>query len=614
MAVTWIDWSIVVLIVVISIVAAMTVVRFSSRHGALSYFASDRNLPWWAIAIANTATYQCGSGAFVMLVVMYGLAGNWLWWASWIIWMPLVAIIWAPLWRRMQIVTTAELISLRYGGRPAVVARRIYAVVCCFGFAVLLIGYITGIFAKTIAPIVDMSETQILLIFGGTTALYTMFGGLMGVIVTEVVHFLVLMVGSTIFMFIAVSQHGGWHEVAQRIATTRPEALRLLPPVHAPTSANSIELTTIILLVLQGFFFAGSPTAGEGVTAQRFMAARNETHAIAGQLFNCFLALTLRVLPLIGAGLVALSLFWPASLAATSPAPAGMIVLEDPIHAWAELVKRCNLPIGFIGLLIAVEVAAYTSTLSALINWGGSFVIVDLYRPLYPSATVRQEIWVSRVTTLLLFIAASVVAILYVKQMVGWFMFINSAMVVFLLPLAFFRFFWWRFNVWGELAAIVLGLPLSILIWFALDFQNTDTHPMWHGLGLLFVLSFLVLVGITLATPAESPDTLRRFYERCRPPGFWGPVRRAMGGEANTEPPIWPQLVNAGVGVLACLSMVIATNAVFVSDWVTISLSVIATIGLSAALIVRVFRSSTNSLDSAAAFEAASTSVCAPEA
>ena len=85
----------------------------------LSYFASDRNLPWWAIAISNTATYQSGSGAFVMLLFMYGLAANWLWWASWIIWMPLVAIIWAPLWRRMRIMTTAELISLRYGGRPA---------------------------------------------------------------------------------------------------------------------------------------------------------------------------------------------------------------------------------------------------------------------------------------------------------------------------------------------------------------------------------------------------------------------------------------------------------------------------------------------------------------
>jgi hypothetical protein len=96
--VTWIDWSVVVLVVVASIAAGVAVVRLSSRHGALSYFASDRNLPWWAIAISNTATYQSGSGAFVMLLLAYGLAANWLWWSSWIIWMPLVAIIWAPLW------------------------------------------------------------------------------------------------------------------------------------------------------------------------------------------------------------------------------------------------------------------------------------------------------------------------------------------------------------------------------------------------------------------------------------------------------------------------------------------------------------------------------------
>src|SRR5690349_9340379 len=116
MEVTWVDWAIVVATVVLSIVTGFAVVRLSSKHGAVSYFAGDRNLPWWAIAISNTATYQSGSGAFLMLLFVYGLAGNWLWWASWVIWMPLVAIIWAPMWRRMQIMTTAELITLRYGG------------------------------------------------------------------------------------------------------------------------------------------------------------------------------------------------------------------------------------------------------------------------------------------------------------------------------------------------------------------------------------------------------------------------------------------------------------------------------------------------------------------
>ena len=583
------DWLVVAGVLVASVVAGVAVTHRSSRHGAVSYFTGDRNLPWWAIAISNTATYQSGNGGFVMLMVTYGLAANWLWWASWIVWMPLVAIIWAPLWRRMRILTTAELITLRYGGRPAVVARRLYAAVCCGGFAVLLIAYITGFFAKTIAPLVPLSEWEILVLFGGATALYTMFGGLVGVVVTEILHFAILLVGCTSFMFLAVHQHGGWAHVLARVAACRPAALAQMPPVTTVAPENSIGGLTLAVLALQGVFFAGSPTAGEGSTAQRFMAARSERHAIAGQLFNCCLALSLRILPLIGVGLVALSLFWPASLARRGPVPPGMTVLADPVTAWAEVIKRCHLPPGFVGLLVAVEVAAYTSTLSALINWGSSFVINDLCRPLAPRPSVRREIWLSRLTTLGLFGAASVVAILWVNQMVSWFMFINSAMIIFLLPLAFFRFFWWRFNVWGEVAAIVLGLPVSILVWFGLDFQNAARHPLWQGLSLLFGLGFLVLIGVTLLTPPESPATLARFYARCRPPGFWGPVRRAAAAGVVATPPVAELVGNSVLGILACLGLVLATNAVFVGDWLRAAGGVVVAGGGGAWLVHRVF-------------------------
>ncbi len=590
-----IDWVVVVGMVVLTIVAGTCVMRFSSRHGAASFFTGDRKLPWWAIAISNTATYQSGNGGFVMLLLVYGLAGNWLWWASWIVWMPLVAIVWAPLWRRMRIMTTAELITLRYHGAPAQTARKIYALVCCFGFSVLLIGYITGFFAKTIEPIVQMDAWQILLIFGATTAVYTMFGGLMGVVVTEILHFIFLMVGSFVFLYFAVSQHGGWSEILARIHAVRPEALQELPPVLITGSpANSIPILTIITLFVQGLFFAGSPTAGEGSTAQRFMAAKSEAHAIGGQLFNCFLALTLRTLPLIGIGLVAMSIFWPAGLNAVSPAPEGMRVLDAPEHAWAEVIKSCTLPLGMIGLLIAVEVAAYTSTLSALMNWGSSFIINDIYRSVAKNPTPRKEILLSRLTTLALFVAAGVIALLFVKGMVGWFMFINSAMVIFLLPLAFFRFFWWRFNVWGELAAVVLGLPLSILVWFVLDFQNTETHPMWHGLALLFGLSFIVLLTVTLLTPPEPKEKLAEFYLRCRPPGFWGPVRRHLGMETDDRSNYRRMAVDMIFGFLTCLGLVLATNALFVGNWPRFTYATVMAVLFGAILVVRVVKASRN--------------------
>jgi solute:Na+ symporter, SSS family len=577
-----VDWLVVAAACCSVFMVGLLFARRSSEKGAEGYFTGNRDVPWWAIGLANTATYSSGTGGFVMLVLVFGLAGNWLWWASWIIWMPLVAIVWARMWRRMQIVTTAELISLRYGGRPAALARKVYAFVCCFGFAVLIISYITGFFAKTIAPLCPLTTWQILLLFGGVTVLYTMFGGLLGVVYADVALFAIMISGCSLLLIQAVPQHGGWGHILERVAAIRPEALIQTPPTYPPDSKNGVGVLTLIVLVLQGFFFAGSPTAGEGMTAQRFMSARNEGHAIGGQLFNAFLALSFRTIPLIGLGIIALSLFWTSDLVrAKGAAPAGVMLLDDPVHAWGELIKGCKLPAGFVGLLVAAEAAAYMSALSSLINWGSSFVVNDL---MPTQGSHRRQIWVSRITTLGLFALASVVTIRFVDNMVSWFMFINLAMVIFLLPLAWFRFFWWRFNVWGELSAVALGLPLSILVWFGLHF---DQKPMWQGLGLLFGLSFVVLTVVTLLTPPESAETLKRFYARCRPPGFWGPIRGQVSISVTGEPSTGRLVGDCAIGIFACLGLVLATNAVFVQDWWRFGAGAAVAAGLGGWLVAR---------------------------
>ncbi len=265
------------------------------------------------------------------------------------------------------------------------------------------------------------------------------------------------------------------------------------------------------------------------------------------------------------------------------PAPAGTAILQDPAHAWGELIKVSKLPHGFVGLLVAAEVAAFMGALSSLINWGGSFVVNDLIPVRFGGA--RDKIWVSRLTTLALFLFAATVTILFVDNMVSWFLFINSAMVIFLLPLSWFRFFWWRFNVWGELAAVILGLPLSIIVWFVLDFQS---KPMWQGLGLLFGLSFLVLVIATLATPPESKETLKRFYARCRPPGFWKPISNEVPLPDNGEPTAGRMFADCMLGIVASLGLVLATNAVFVGDWVRFAVSLVVCMSTGVWLLRRI--------------------------
>ncbi|MEW5901554.1 MAG: hypothetical protein AB1715_08855, partial [Acidobacteriota bacterium] len=283
-----------------------------------------------------------------------------------------------------------------------------------------------------------------------------------------------------------------------------------------------------------------------------------------------FLALSLRTIPLIGLGVVALSLFWTKDLVGQAGGPPpGFKLISDPAYAWGELVNLSRLPLGFKGVLVAAEAAAFMSTLSALINWGGSFIINDFYRPLKPDASPKSQVLVSRLTTLFLFLLAAFVAIYYVQGMVSWFLFINSVMVIFILPLSWLRFFWWRFNVWGELAAIVLGLPLSILFWFILGFQH---RPFWQSTGFLFLLSLFFLITVSLLTPPESEEILVRFYERCRPPGLWKKIRARAAPPAERERTMGQLIVDCGLGVASCLGLVVMTNSLFAASWMLFSL------------------------------------------
>jgi Na+/proline symporter len=574
------DWIVLIVFTLISMIVGLLYTRSAATKGQEGFFTANRNLSWWSLGISNSATYQSGLGAFVMLIFLFGFSGNWLWWAQWIIWMPLVAIIWSRMWQRMRIVTTAELISLRYGGKTSVFARRAYALIMCL-FSIITMAYITGFFAKTIAPLVPMSMVSILLLFGTVTLIYTLTGGLMGSVMVSVVQMVIMIAGSLVFLAIIIPQQGGWASILSHVESIRQSSLSLNPV------SDLTPPLTLLMFVILGLFFAGSPTAGEGMTAQRFMAAKNEKHALGGQLFSTFISLCLRIIPLVGLGIICITLFWSGDLVTKyGQAPEGFKMLGDPAYAWGELIKASHLPYGFTGLLVATEVAAYMSTLSALINWGSSFIVNDFYKELKPDINKKQEVKISRITTLILFIVASLIAIMFVDDMVSWFIFINSVVVIFWLPLAYFRFFWSRFNVWGEMAATILGIPLTVLFWFILDFQH---KPIWQGTGMLFIIALSVISLVTVITPPESDETLKNFYMRCRPPTGWKKLRLKYPSLPGHDQTLKSQIFDCLLGIVACFGLTMATNAIFVGNWLVIILGTCSALGFGGWLIRRSF-------------------------
>ena len=548
------DWIVVGLYFLFMLAVGLYFARQASRSVA-DYFVSGRDMPWWIIALSAVATYTDAglAPAVTMLTYQGGLLGNAVWWIPYVVWMPIGAVLWSKYWRRLGTVTSAELLGIRYGGKFAHVYRGVYAVFMTV-FIIVLMGYVSGWLGAALGPILGWEPIYLILFSAIVTAVYTVSSGLSGVAYTDAYQFGIFLVGNIILVPIVLFSVGGMEHVYQTIETVRGADAQAFFSVSFP--GPGLDSLTILAFVVQGLFFAASPTGGEGFTAQRFMAARNEFHAQVGQLFNTLLTLIIRVVPFIFLGVIAAAIYPPGSVA-------------EPGEIWAKMVNTYA-PVGLLGLLVAGIFAAYMSTISAQMNWGASYIVNDFYKPFVrQDADEKHYVMIGRLGSVLIFALSLIVAYYFVEGLRAWFLFINSVVFAFILPLSWLRFFWWRLNIYGEAAALVIGLPLSYIVWFPLGFSNEQAHPFWHGFLLLFGLGFVTIIVISLLTPAEKIETLREFYNRCRPPGFWKPVVADLSGEERRQikDETLRDIFDCVLGVVFCSAAILAVISPFGKHW-----------------------------------------------
>lgn len=533
---TSLDWGVVIAYSAAMVAIGVVFARQATRT-VEHYFIAGRNMPWWAIGFSDVSSYGAGAAPFVMLFFIGGFSELWLIaWVSWCIWMPVVAIVWAKRWRRLAVMTTGEFIELRYGGTAARAYRGAYAIYAYLAWAVVLLAYVSVWFTQTIGPLLDWQPTTVLIVFGAVALLYTVLSGFIGVVYTEIIQFLLILSGGLVFMVIAIGAAGGLDQTYARVVATRGSDF--LQPLPLGTRTSGL---TLLALVLQGLFFAGSPFAGEGWTAQRAMSARDERHAILGQMFNCVLSLVVRLIPAIFIGLAAVALYPQQRV----PVPAQL---------WAQMVREYAQP-GLLGFLLAGALAAFMSGVSSITNWGTSYVLNDVYRRhVRKQASEGEYILVSRGFTAFTLVAAGALG-LYIDPatLETWALFINSAVIVFSLPLAWLKWFWWRMNVYGDAVGMLLALPSSFVVWFGSDtllpetfrrsvyevigwdvtglvprFGDLNRYPFWYGFAILFASGWIVILAVTLLTRPERIELLREFYLKTRPLGPWGPVARSV--------------------------------------------------------------------------------------
>lgn len=231
--------------------------------------------------------------------------------------------------------------------------------------------------------------------------------------------------------------------------------------------------------------------------------------------------------------------------------PEGTLI-PDWERAFPALVQQ-YLPVGLVGLMTAAFICAFMSSFDSNIHLSGSVLVNDLYRPyLIKGKSERHYV----VTTKMVMVLASIATI-----MIGVFaddiLYLGYLAITITLGggwIKLLRLIWWRTNGTAEVAAQIFALIIFILL-LATPIGNKLILGIMGWMGLQGNDAFIVIrnltAGLSCTTFAllimafskpEPMDKLCSFYRRMRPFGFWGPVRRQLGGSVRQPDSIGVQI------------------------------------------------------------------------
>jgi Na+/proline symporter len=506
------DWLVVAMYGAVALAVGLFFARRAGK-GIGEFFLSGRKAPWWLLGTSMVATtFSTDTPNLVTdMVRTGGVSQNWLWWAFLITGMCTV-FFYAKLWRRSGAFTDIGFYELRYSGNMAAFLRGFRAIYLGVFFNVMIMAAVTLAAIKIAGVLLGIDKYTTVLIAGTVTVLYSATSGLWGVVVTDLLLFVIAMIGSLAAAYFAVVQPevGG---LAGLISHPALEGkLSLLPDFSDWRVALPVF---IIPIAVQWWatWYPGAEPGGGGYVAQRMLAARNEREAMKATLWFNIAHYALRPWPWVVVALASL-IVYPNLDAITARFPG----LDPSIvrHDLAYPAMLVFLPHGLLGLVVASLAAAYMSTISTHLNWGASYVVDDVYkRFVAPDRDDRHYVRVARLSTVLLIVLAGMVSLWLENALQAFQILLQIGAgtgLIFLL-----RWFWWRINAWSELAAMVISFMVAFYLQFvhqALGFE--PLHP-----SLMLVLGVAITtagwLAVTLVTPATDAATLQAFYDRIRP-------------------------------------------------------------------------------------------------
>jgi len=454
------------------------------------YFLAGRSLAWPMIGLSLFATN-------ISTVHLVGLAsagysdglvfGNFEWMAAFCL--VLLGLVFAPFYFRSQVSTLPEYLERRFSSG----SRTVLAVMAVFGALFIHIGVSLYAGATIIERLFNFDVILSILTISVATAVYTVVGGLLAVVVTEAVQTVLLLAGAVIITILGIMAMGdagvsSWASFSQ---ATKPNQLSM---IHAD-GGYAWYVMLLGYPVLGVWYWCADQTI-----VQRVLAARSEEDAQLGPLFAGFikvLPVFLMVLP----GVMAYVLFQD-------------LIGDDPDQTLPVLIEQL-VPTGLKGLLAAGLLAALMSTVAGALNSTSTLVSIDIVQRLRPQTTEATLVRVGRITA----VVVMILAILWStqgKSFGGIFKGLNHMIACLAPPITavfLFGVFWRRGTQQAALVTLLGGFLMGAVV-FVLDFPAFGYEIISEGLGIpfmlqafyLFAICSVLFVAVSLVTPQPRPE------------------------------------------------------------------------------------------------------------
>lgn len=460
------NWAVIIIYLLATLGIAVWFTRKASA-GTESFFKANGRIPAWAAGFSIYATTL--SAITYMSTPEQAFLSDWSYAAGNIAIfaiVPLLVLFYIPFFRKLDVTTAYEYLEERFGPTIRVLGSVLFVL-----FHIGRVAIVVYLPTLAISSVTDISPVLVAAAVGVLSVVYTFLGGIEGVIWSDVVQGIILLIGAAVILIFGIAALDGG------LATVATDAAADDKFISADNWKFGGAAAAIPIVFLGSVFNNLHQYTASQDVVQRYQTTDSPKSTIRSLIVNGFLALL--TIPLFyGIGTVLFSYYQHAEA-----------LPEDfNTSALVPYFAVTALPAGISGLLIAAIFAAAQSTISSSLNSISACVTVDLRDRFFPrkDGQARTGVGFSRLVIVIVG-TLSVLAALYLAatdQSQTWDLFL-AITGLFGVPLAgvfALGIFTKRANTVGVLSGLVLGAAVA---WYVQDI--TGLSP--------FVVSTVAFIG-----------------------------------------------------------------------------------------------------------------------